>query len=235
MRLLVAGRASFAPTLSLALLLALASAKVSAAALGGLTTSVGLFAPLAAMLALSGWPGPATGRLMPATGAGLTLVIGAGLFWRTRRRQAATGLVPASARRLAKPGSEALPVVLPAGFERAGLLATARQHFLLLQSAWDAGDVPSLRSLTTRDMLAELCSQLAERGLEPNRTDVVTLQAALLGFEDLGSAYLMSVEFSGMICERSDAGAVAFSELWMLALAKQEAATWQLARQQALL
>ena len=55
--------------------------------------------------------------------------------------------------------------------------------------------------------------------------------ARLLGFEAVGSAYLASVEFSGIIRECDDAGAVPFRELWMLARPQLEAEGWRLARQ----
>jgi hypothetical protein len=41
----------------------------------------------------------------------------------------------------------------------------------------------------------------AQRGGEPNHTDVVMIDAQLLGIEDLGNGYMASVEFSGMIRE----------------------------------
>ena len=219
----------------LALLLALASAKASAASLGGLTTTVGVFAALATLLAVTGWSSAAAHGLMPVSGALIAVLIGAGLIWRLRRR-------PAAFVRTTAGGAVALfadagrpPPVLPAGFDAEQLLRGARGHFVALQSAWDAGDVAALRALTTPDMLDDLCVQLPERGSGPNRTDVLTLQAVVLCFEDLGSAYLMSIEFSGMIRERSDEGAAPFRELWMLAQSKQGAPAWRLARQQALL
>jgi hypothetical protein len=64
---------------------------------------------------------------------------------------------------------------------------------------------------------------------------VLTLHAELLGLEELGAAYLASIEFSGLIRESADAGAVPFRELWMLSATKEGAPSWRLARQQALL
>ena len=49
------------------------------------------------------------------------------------------------------------------------------------------------------------------------------------------AAWLASVEFSGLIRESAEKGAVPFRELWMLAAAKDGAPSWRLARQQALL
>ena len=104
-----------------------------------------------------------------------------------------------------------------------------------LQAAWDAGDIATLQSLTTPGMLEELLHVLTARGGAGCRTDVITLHAELLGLEELGAAYLASVEFSGLIRESAERGAVPFRELWMLACMKDGAPSWRLARQQSLL
>jgi hypothetical protein len=221
------------------MLLAFGSAKASAAMLGSLTTSMGVFAALAALWALRGWPAGLRAGWIPTSGAMLALA-GAAALWRARRWLVPGGAVARLVR--ARPARAAValcqarpPAALPAGFDRAELLATARGHFVQLQAAWDAGDMGTLRALTTPDILDDLCCQLPERGEGPNRTDVLTLHAELLGFEDLGPAYLASIEFSGMIRESSHEAAVPFRELWLLARSKDEAAAWRLARQQALL
>jgi hypothetical protein len=59
--------------------------------------------------------------------------------------------------------------------------------------------------MMTDEMLGEIKTQLAEReahtGGPVNHTDVVMIDASLLGIEDIGSDYMASVEFSGMIRE----------------------------------
>ena len=122
------------------------------------------------------------------------------------------------------------------GLDIAQVLDMARSRFIRLQAAWDAGDVAALSSLTTPDMLDELLQVLDARlTATPCRTDVVSLHAELLGLEELGAAWLASVEFSGLIRESADAGAVPFRELWMLSATKDGTPSWRLARQQALL
>ena len=107
---------------------------------------------------------------------------------------------------------------IPADFDVNGFLSAAKTNFVTLQNAWDRSDVPALRAMMTDTMLAEIKTQLAERethrGLQPNTTDVMVLDAQLLGIEDLGEAYLASVEFSGMIREEPSAGPNAFREVW---------------------
>ena len=132
-------------------------------------------------------------------------------------------------------------ITLPPGLALAPLLHELRARFVLLQAAWDAGDVSALRALVTTPMLDQLCELCEPCEAWPggsaggNRTDVVTLHAELLGFEELGDSQLVTVEFSGLIRESDQQGAAPFRELWMLARPRHGGRGWKLARQQALL
>ena len=121
-----------------------------------------------------------------------------------------------------------------AGFDAAGFMQSAKRNFVLLQDAWDRADLDDLGALMTDDMLGHIRQQLQERGDRPNRTDVVTLQAELLGVEDVGATYLASVEFSGMIREEVTAGAAPFREVWNLTKPRDGSSGWLLAAVQAL-
>jgi predicted lipid-binding transport protein (Tim44 family) len=107
-----------------------------------------------------------------------------------------------------------------------------------LQDAWDRADVATLRTMMTDDMLAEIKSQLAEReqhnGGQPNKTEVVMLDAKLLGIEELGSDYMASVEFSGMIREEPSAGPTSFREVWNMTKPRSGSSGWLVAGVQAL-
>jgi predicted lipid-binding transport protein (Tim44 family) len=120
------------------------------------------------------------------------------------------------------------------GPEAEEFLVSARRSFVRLQQAWDAADLDALASFTAEPLWRELREELAARGPSPNRTDVLTLDARLVGVEDLREAYVASVEFSGLIRERADAGATPFRELWMLANVKRSTRGWLLTRVQAL-
>ena len=96
-------------------------------------------------------------------------------------------------------------------------MSAAKRNFVMLQDAWDRGDVGTLRSMMTDEMLTEIKSQLAQRegdNTAAGKTDVEMLDAKLLGIEDTGADYLASVEFSGMIREEPSAGASSFREVW---------------------
>jgi len=126
---------------------------------------------------------------------------------------------------------------IPEGFDVQGFVQAAKQNFISLQSAWDRADIPALRVMMTDGMLTEIQSQLAERGelvAGPNTTEVVMLEAQLLGIEDLGEGYMASIEFSGLIREEPTAGPSPFREVWNMTKPKNGSIGWLVAGVQAL-
>jgi predicted lipid-binding transport protein (Tim44 family) len=127
---------------------------------------------------------------------------------------------------------------IPEGFDVQGFLGAAKRNFVTLQDAWDRSDMTTLRSMLTDGMLEEIRTQLAEREShtagQPNKTDVVMLEAQLLGIEDLGNDYMASVEYSGMIREQPSAGPSPFREVWNMTKPKDGGSGWLVAGVQAL-
>ena len=124
--------------------------------------------------------------------------------------------------------SGAAPAI-PADFDTAGFLRHAKTNFLRMQAAWDKGDAQDIREFTTPEMFAELKMQLTERGASPNHTDVVTLEAELMGIETVGDEHLASVRFNGMVKEDEHAPAEAFNEIWVLSKPMNGNGGWLLA------
>jgi predicted lipid-binding transport protein (Tim44 family) len=226
-------------SLGLGVPLLLGSSPAAAAGAGGvvvtgLTTWVGMFAALLALLAPRR-PGDVAGAAAVVVVGVLFLLVLGRRWQRERMQRAAHGDLAVGSGTIVASLFESLPRdASSAVVNGAEVLEAARSRFLRLQAAWDAGDVQALGHLTTPDMLEELLPVLRNRVGGPSRTDVITLHAKLLDVEEVGAAWLASVEFSGLIRESADEGAVPFHELWMLAAAKEGAPSWRLARQQAL-
>jgi predicted lipid-binding transport protein (Tim44 family) len=127
---------------------------------------------------------------------------------------------------------------IPAGFDADGFLAAAKCNFVTLQDAWDRADITTLRSMMTDGMVGEIRQQLAERethtGSQPNKTEVVMLDAQLLGIEEMPDAYMASVEFSGMIREDLSSGPSPFREVWNMTKPISGGSGWLVAGVQAL-
>ena len=124
--------------------------------------------------------------------------------------------------------SGAAPAI-PADFDTAGFLRHAKTNFLRMQAAWDKGDAQDIREFTTPEMFAELKMQLTERGASANHTDVVTLEAELMGIETVSDEHLASVRFNGMVKEDEHAPVEAFNEIWVLSKPMNGDGGWLLA------
>ncbi len=126
---------------------------------------------------------------------------------------------------------------IPAGFDVDSFVTAAKRNFVTLQDAWDRSDINALRSMMTDAMVVEIRSQLSEREAQfpgqPNKTEVVMLDAQLLGIEEQADAYLASVEFNGMIREDASSGPSPFREVWNMSKSKQGGG-WLVAGVQAL-
>jgi predicted lipid-binding transport protein (Tim44 family) len=122
-----------------------------------------------------------------------------------------------------KPGS------IPAGFDRDTFLRESKVSFIRLQAAWDKGDQGDIYEFTTPEMFAEVKMDLEARGSQANRTDVVQLDAELLGVEERGSEQLASVRFHGLIREAEHEAAQPFEEVWNFVKDTRSEQIWRLA------
>ena len=127
---------------------------------------------------------------------------------------------------------------VPAGFDTESFLKACKANFVTLQDAWDRSDIHNLRSMMTDDMLEQIKTQLADRethtGGNANKTEVVMLDAQLLGIEEMSDVYMASVEFSGMIKEDASSGATPFREVWNMTKPRTGGSGWLVAGVQAL-
>ena len=129
---------------------------------------------------------------------------------------------------LNKPAPAHTPWGVPADFDKDSFLRHAKGNFIRLQAAWDKGDVNDIREFTTPEVFAELKLQITERGGNADYTDVVHIDAELLGIENNGTDYLASVEFRGQIKPAPDALAEPFHEVWNLVKPVNGNAGWLL-------
>jgi predicted lipid-binding transport protein (Tim44 family) len=123
---------------------------------------------------------------------------------------------------------------IPTGFDVDGFLTKAKENFVVMQDAWDRSDTSSLRQLMTDNMLNEIKAQITERDaaskvVQMSLTEVVSLDAKLLGIEESDDGYLASIEFTGMIREESNALPESFKEIWNMSRSKHDNSGWLLA------
>jgi predicted lipid-binding transport protein (Tim44 family) len=118
---------------------------------------------------------------------------------------------------------------VPADFDAAGFLRNAKVYFVRLQAAWDARNLVDIREFTTPEAFAEIRIQVDEQKSANDKTEVVALDAQLLGVETGDHDYLASVRFSGAIRENDMPAAEPFVEVWNLTKPKTGRTGWLLA------
>lgn len=115
---------------------------------------------------------------------------------------------------------------IPGDFDSSAFLVNAKKQFIEIQAVWDSADMEKLREYMTDDLVAEVKPEILARS-EGNHTQVVLLNAELLGIEAVSGGHLASVRYSGMLREAKEAEAFRFEEVWNLY--KADGAGWLLA------
>ncbi len=111
-------------------------------------------------------------------------------------------------------GGVAQPAPYPVGFEIDSFLRNAKAGFIRLQAANDNKDLDTIRDYTTPKTIDELSKQIATRGNDLQKTDIITLDAEVLDVVIEDNLAIASVRFSGLIREATGAPARPFYEIW---------------------
>ena len=126
------------------------------------------------------------------------------------------GALPGSAMdEFARGGNAAsgAPWGVPAGFDTQSFLDAAKSHYVKLQQAWDTGNLDELSEFTTNEMFIALTHELRARAGQ-SKTEVVSMDAELLGIESTADEHIASVKFDGTL--RVDGEIERVSEVWNL-------------------
>lgn len=119
---------------------------------------------------------------------------------------------------------------IPADFKVEPFLRNAKASFMRLQVAHDHGDINEIRDYTTPEMLAEISTQINERGDAQQRTEVLFIDANLLEVETTDDMAIASVRFTGQLKDLPDGEPEVFDEIWHVQKdLKDPDATWLLA------
>ena len=118
---------------------------------------------------------------------------------------------------------------IPADFPVESFLRSAKTSFIRLQAANDRKDLDDIREYTTPEMFAEVSMQIRERGDEPQKTDVVSVNADLLEVVTEHDYAIASVRMSGQLSENNGV-AESFDEIWHVQKnLKDDKSVWLLA------
>jgi predicted lipid-binding transport protein (Tim44 family) len=104
----------------------------------------------------------------------------------------------------------------PPDFNAAEFARHAKLNFVRLQDANDRRDLTVMREFLAPDVYREIEANLRAAGPEPQKTEVVTLEAEILDVATEADAYVVSVRFSGLMREAPGAAPEPFTEIWHL-------------------
>jgi predicted lipid-binding transport protein (Tim44 family) len=130
-------------------------------------------------------------------------------------------------------GGVAAPVAgtgtIPAGFDVAAFERNARDQFMALQAANDAGDLQRLRDYLTPDMFDVARAEVQSRGGATQHTEVFGLQAQVLDVAEEANQYVVSVRFTGSVREQPGAVPEDLDETWHLVKPRAGFGGWTIA------
>ncbi len=117
---------------------------------------------------------------------------------------------------------------IPADFDTAAFTRQAKQHFIRLQAAFDAGDLEDLREFTSPEIFAEAKLEQEERGGGKQRTEVVLLNAEVIDYARDERRVIVSVRFHGLLREDADES-TPFDEVWHITRPLDNSQGWVVA------
>jgi predicted lipid-binding transport protein (Tim44 family) len=118
---------------------------------------------------------------------------------------------------------------IPAGFDVPAFERNARDQFMALQSANDAGDLQRLRDYLSPELFEAVRGEVQERGGVEQKTEVFGLQAQVLDVSEEASAYVVSVRFTGSVREQPGAVPEDLDEIWHLSKPRSGFGGWVIA------
>lgn len=109
----------------------------------------------------------------------------------------------------------AVPFNLPMGFDTPAFLEGAREHYRILQDAWNKNDLPRIQEYVTADLYTEL---KAERATLPGEqhTDVLSVNAELVRADQQFGEAEVSIRFSGRYRDVVEGVEEDFTDIWHL-------------------
>lgn len=90
---------------------------------------------------------------------------------------------------------------LPPDFNQAAFIADAKNHYSVLQKAWDDNDFAEISDYVTPELLAMLQAERGNLGTDKAKTEVIALDVELVRGEFQGSISSITLKFSGWIKE----------------------------------
>lgn len=111
--------------------------------------------------------------------------------------------------------SHAVPFNLPLGFDTPAFLEGAKEHYRILQEAWNKNDLAKIQEYVTPELYAELLADRASLTADPH-TDVLSVNAELVRADQQFGNAEVSIRFSGHCRDTVEGSDESFVDVWHL-------------------
>ncbi len=118
---------------------------------------------------------------------------------------------------------------IPADFDVESFLRQAKSQYVRLQAAHDAADLAQLSDFTSPDLFVRIKADIAARPTGQSKTEILGLDAELLGIHSDSVEHMACVRFRGALRERAELVTESFDEVWNLTKPLDGTAGWLLA------
>lgn len=111
--------------------------------------------------------------------------------------------------------SHAVPFNLPLGFDSPAFLDGAKEHYRVLQDAWNRNDLPKIQEYMAPELYADLKAERASLASNP-QTEVLGVDAELVRADQQFGKAEVSIRFSGRVRDAAEGSDEAFVDIWHL-------------------
>lgn len=109
----------------------------------------------------------------------------------------------------------AVPFNLPLGFDTPAFLDGAKEHYSILQEAWNKNDLAKIQEYVTPELYAELQADRASLTADPH-TEVLSVNAELVRADQQFGNAEVSIRFSGRCRDTVEGSDESFVDVWHL-------------------
>jgi len=111
--------------------------------------------------------------------------------------------------------SDAVPMTLPLGFDTAAFLDGAKEHFRILQDAWNQNDLAKIQEYATPALYADLIAERATLAATQH-TEVIRVDAELVRADEKFGLAEVSIRFTGRYRDTVEGVEEDFTDVWHL-------------------
>ncbi len=108
-----------------------------------------------------------------------------------------------------------VPFNFPADFQMAAFLSGAREHYRILQGAWNHNDLDTMAEYMSADLLSELKAERQSLTVSP-QTEVMYVDAEIVRADHDHSLAQISLKYTGKVLDKGDGSEEEITDIWHL-------------------